>query len=143
MPTLNQPDLFGTPSSPTAAPSPRYSWRRRGGYECSSKGDSRYSAFSAKLPDGRTIEEHYQCDVKGYDPGGRNWRLGKGNPPLDRSIDLFAAYLGLWEVWARRNPSLMQELARLADTREGVLSDCFASTPVNQAHALSVLLNRT
>ena len=35
-----------------------YSWARRGGYEISSKGDKRFSAFSAKIKrfDNLTIE---------------------------------------------------------------------------------------
>ena len=64
-----------------------FTWNRYGGYECSSKGDSRFSAFNAIMPDGRTIEQHYQCGVKGYQPGGTNWKLGKGKPPL-RDTDL-------------------------------------------------------
>ena len=64
-------------------------WGRKGkGYQCSSKGDTRYSAFFAKLEDGRSIEQHFQCDTKQYDPGGTNWKLGKGKPPKDKSIDL-------------------------------------------------------
>lgn len=118
-----------------------YRWQRFGGYECSSKGDRRFSAFSARLADGRTIEEHYQCDVKGYDPGGRNWRLGKGKPPLDPTKDLWQAYLGLWADWALLNMPLIHELKRLADQHGGVLSDRFATTPVNQARALATLLN--
>ena len=51
------------------------------GYECSTKGDKRFSAFCAIMPDGRSLEMWYQCDIKGYDIGGTNWRLGKGNPP--------------------------------------------------------------
>ncbi len=117
-----------------------FSWVRRGGYEVSSKGDTRFSAFRARLPDGRTIEEHYQCDVKGYDPGGTNWRAGKGKPPL-RQVDLWEAYLGLWRTWGVNHGSALDALAVAASGRAGVLSDCFASTPVNQAHALSVLLN--
>jgi hypothetical protein len=35
-------------------------------YEVSTAGDSRFSALNAKLKDGRTIEEAYQLDVKGY-----------------------------------------------------------------------------
>lgn len=35
------------------------------GYEVSSSGDKRFSALFAKMADGRTIEEHYQCDIKG------------------------------------------------------------------------------
>lgn len=114
----------------------KYSWSRFGGYEVSTRGDRRFSAFNARLADGRTVEEHYQCDVKGYDPGGRNWRLGKGKPPLDAATDLWSAYLALWREWAAAHPTLMDELATHV-----VLSDRFASTPVNQAHALSVLLN--
>lgn len=36
-------------------------WSRRGGYEVSSKGDRRFSALIALMPDGRTIEQWYQC----------------------------------------------------------------------------------
>lgn len=117
------------------------SWARWGGYECSSKGDSRFSAFNATLMDGRSIEQHYQCDVKGYQPGGYNWRLGKGRPPLDPTVDPWSAYLALWRQWARANPSLMAELAQRARENGNVLSDCFASTPINQARALAELLN--
>jgi len=117
-----------------------FSWARRGGYEVSSKGDRRFSAFNAVLGDGRTIEEHYQCDVKGYDPGGRDWKLGKGRPAL-REVDLWDEYLALWRAWSEQNLPLMRELYRAARRQGGVLSDCFASTPVNQAHALATLLN--
>ena len=69
-------------------------WSRYGGYECSTRGDRRFSAFTALLHDGRTIEQHYQCDIKGYQPGGRNWRLGKGKPPI-RQTDLWEEYLSM------------------------------------------------
>lgn len=62
---------------------------------CQAKATAAFSAFNAIMPDGRSIEQHYQCDVKGYDPGGRNWRLGKGRPPLDTSKDLWGEYLAL------------------------------------------------
>ena len=117
-------------------------WSRYGGYEVSSRGDSRFSALNATLPDGRTIEAHYQCDVKGYAPGSSNWRLGKGKPPLDRSVDLYAAYLALWRTWATQCcPHLMDELRLHAEKHGRVLSDRFASTSVNQARALAELLN--
>lgn len=123
----------------------RYKSARRGGYEVSSVGDRRFSAMYARLGDGRTIEEHYQCDVKGYDPGGVNWRLGKGKPPLDPSIDLWQAYLGLWLQWAKGNEDLLSRLGRYLDENEAkyalTLSDCFAKTPINQAAALAWLLN--
>lgn len=119
-----------------------YRWTRWGGYEVSTLGDRRFSAFCCYLPCNRTIEQVYQCDVKGYDPGGTNWRLGKGKPPIDPNVDLWEAYLGLWTEWAERNPDRMAMLKEFADRAGGILSDSFASTPVNQAHALAVLLSR-
>jgi hypothetical protein len=120
-----------------------FTWTRRGGYEVSTKGDKRFSALNAMMPDGRSLECHYQGDVKGYDPGGVNWRLGKGKPPLDTSKDMWTEYLNLWRLWAGFNLTLMQELRERAAQKDGVLSDCFASTPVNQAHALATILNET
>lgn len=121
-----------------------FTWARRGkGYEISTKGDKRFSAMVARMRDGRTIEMHYQCDVKRFDPGGRNWRLGKGKPPLDTSVDLWEAYLGLWRTWGSNNPNLLIELASLASVYDNLLTDGFASTPVNQARALSYVLNET
>lgn len=120
---------------------PIVTWSRKGGYECSSKGDKRFSAFSAKMPDGRSIEEHYQCDIKGYDVGGTNWRLGKGKPPKDTSIDLWQCYLNLWIVWSSNNKDLVEELRVKAKENGNVLSDMFASTEVNQARALATILN--
>jgi hypothetical protein len=115
-------------------------WARRGGYECSSLGDKRFSAFRATLPDGRTIEQHYQCDVKGYDPGGTNWRLGKGKAPLG-DVDLWLEYLALWRRWADAHPELLEELAELAADNNNTLSDAFANTEINQARALAELIN--
>lgn len=65
----------------------KYTWKRRVNpgepyYEVSTKGDSRFSALNARLVDGRTIEEAYQLDVKGYRRFGNDWRLGKGKAPL-------------------------------------------------------------
>lgn len=122
---------------------PHFNWQRFGGYDCSSKGDPRFSAFNAKLGDGRSIEEHYQCDVKGYDPGGRNWRLGKGKPPLTKQTpeELWTKYLHLWISWAKGNMPLMQELGQKAAQHGNILSDRFASTPINQARALAAILS--
>jgi hypothetical protein len=117
-----------------------FTWQRRGGYECSSVGDPRFSALNAVMPDGRSLEMHYQLDVKGYQPGGTNWKLGKGKPPLDLSLDLWQAYLHLWRIWAKNNLPLLRQLYTLAQPA-CILSDCFASTPVNQAHALADILN--
>ena len=118
-----------------------FKWAEHGGYEVSSKGDKRFSAFNAMMPDRRTIEMHYQCDVKGYDPGGKKWWRGKGRKPLNKATDLWAEYLKLWRIWAARNPALMQSLAVSAMKHNNTLTDMFATPPVNQAHALCVLLN--
>ena len=116
-------------------------WKRYGGYNCSSIGDKRFSAFNAIMPDGRSIECHYQCDVKGYDPGGINWRLGKGKPPLNTNLILLDRYLSLWRTWAKWNMELMRELYIKAKQNNFVLSDPFATTEINQANALSIILN--
>ena len=120
-----------------------YTWKRYGGYEVSSHGDRRFSAFNTIMPDGRSIECHYQCDIKGYDIGGRNWRLGKGKPPREKMSheEIWQKYLKLWEVWADNNPVLMKELKEVLVKYNNVLSDKFASTPVNQARALAEVLN--
>lgn len=119
-------------------------WARYGdGYEVSSKGDRRFSALFARMPDGRTIEEWYQCDVKGYDIGGKNWRLGKGKPPTFPypQDHLWQMYLSLWRLWAIHNSDLVVELAQHAAANNNTLKDCFATTPVNQAHALATIIN--
>jgi hypothetical protein len=110
------------------------------GYEVSSTGDWRFSPLHATLEDGRTIEMHYQLDVKGYDPGGTNWARGKGRPPL-RKVDLWAEYLTLWWRWATLNPGLLEELRSLATGK--VLTDRHSTGPINQARALAAILNAT
>lgn len=120
-----------------------FTWQRFGGYEVSSQGDKRFSALNAVMPDGRSLECHYQCDIKGYDPGGVNWKLGKGKPALDPTTDLWSAYLQLWKQWSHTNWTLIEELRHHVLSSGGVLSDRFATTPVNQAHALAHILNET
>jgi hypothetical protein len=120
-------------------------WARYGGYECSSKGDTRFSPFYATMRDGRTIEEWYQCEIKGYDPGGTDWRKGKGRPSLIEypGDNQWRAYLLLWKSWAKRNPELMLELLDHAREHKNTLSDRFATTPINQARALATILNES
>lgn len=111
-------------------------------FECSSKGDKRFSAFYARLNDGRSIEEHYQCDIKGYDIGGTNWRLGKGKAPK-RNItkeQQWLEYKGLWSLYFKRNPHLLDVIRESGKT---VLTDCFASSPINQARAIAEILNES
>lgn len=113
------------------------------GYEVSSVGDKNFSAFHAMMPDGRSIEYWYQCDIKAYDPGGTNWRLGKGKPSL---IDYpgdeqYQLYKSLWKLWAIRHPRMMEVLAKHAEGCGNLLTDCFANSPINQARALSEIIN--
>lgn len=116
-----------------------YTWSRKGGYECSSKGDKRFSAFYAKLSDGCSIEHHYQVNVKGY----TSIKEGKGKPPKNELTkeQTWEAYLSLWERWSRENPTLIKELMRRVEQYNNVVSDCFASGEINQARALSYILN--
>lgn len=97
-------------------------------YEVSSKGDRRFSAFYARLNDGRTIEQAYQS-AKG---------TGKGRPAKDPNFAYWETYKGLWDQWADENPALLAELAVIAKTR--TLVDSFARTENNQARALSVII---
>lgn len=110
------------------------------GYEVSTKGDKRFSALVARMPDTRTIETHYQCDIKGYP----RWRDGKGKPPKsDISVaELRQKYLHLWQIWAAANPDLIEELDRTLDD-DAILTDMFVgrSTVVSQAWALAHILN--
>lgn len=123
---------------------------RFGGYECSSNGDKRFSAFHAWMPDGRTIEHWYQCGTldgrgKGFQPGGRDWRLGKGKIPLnpkDKEVQ-WQEYYGFWAEWAKLHPNWMSELHWHASRNDYNLSDQFAGSPINQARALAELLNQT
>ena len=121
----------------------RYTWNRKGGYQCSTKGDRRFSAFYARLADGRSIEEHYQCDIKQFDIGGTNWRLGKGKSPL-RNIspdDLYLEYKDLWKQYFDLNPYLVDFLIDILPNHNYTLSDVFATSPINQARAIADILN--
>lgn len=121
----------------------RFTWARYHhlGYEVSSQGDKRYSALNARLSDGRTIEEAYQLDIKGYRQYGDDWRLGKGRPPLIKISlhDSYIAYLSLWRQWATENLQLMRELYSRCPNM--ILTDKFATTNINQARALADVLN--
>jgi len=118
-------------------------WSRRGGYDVTTKGDTRFSPLVIKLADGRTIEEHYQCDVKGYDVGGVGWERFKGKPPLNRKTrdELYTDFKALYNGWADENDVLLRELLSLAISHGYMLSDRFATSDLNQARALSEILN--
>lgn len=118
----------------------RWARHHQCGYEVSSQGDTRFSALFAKLQDGRTIEEAYQLDVKGYRAVSNKWMDGKGKPALNGKsrAELWEEYLMLWRCWISENPEMLSELRVAANGR--VLTDKFASTDINQARALAFLI---
>lgn len=117
------------------------------GYEVSSIGDRRFSPLYARLSDGRTIEEHYQCDVKGFNPGGTNWRAYKGKTPL-RIISpeqTFQEYTSLWEKYfdiSSEHIDLEEFAIYILNVYNGKLHDTFAKTNINQANAIACILNQ-
>lgn len=120
-----------------------FKWARtaENSYEVSTQGDKRFSALFAKLKDGRTIEEAYQLDVKGYRSQGNDWKLGKGKAPLKNisKEQTWSQYKELWNQFLNENPVLEQDLLSKASGK--VLTDKFASTDISQARALAELLN--
>lgn len=123
-----------------------YTWARypkpgQPSYEVSSAGDKRFSAMWARLSDGRTIEQAYQLDVKGYREFGDDWRLGKGKPPLKEMTadELWEAYKSLWLWWACENQELVKELSQIALGK--TLTDKFAKSSVSQARAWAEILS--
>ena len=122
-------------------------WARyaRNGYEVSTKGDDRFSALKAKLSDGRTIEEAYQLDIKGYRRLGYTPFQAKrdrgANAPVKLSKrQLWEAYLSLWEQWSEENPALIEELR--TKSKGKVLTDMFATGEISQARALAEILSK-
>lgn len=83
----------------------KYTWARKheNGYEMSSKGNKAFSAFYAEMPDGKSIEHHYQVNVKGYP----SIKEGKGKPPIN-DVNLWEEYLKLWKTWAESNMKLIE-----------------------------------
>lgn len=77
--------------------------------ECSSRGDSRFSAFYAVVC-GRTIETQYQA-AKIFEDGrtGLTWREAKGRQAvnMDECAEL---YEGLWRLYLVEHPELVEIL---------------------------------
>lgn len=121
----------------------KYEWSRypakdKKCLECSSKGDKRFSALFAKLPDDRTIEEAYQLDIKGYRVRGDNWKLGKGKRPLNdlSRYQMWCYYVRLWQEYLNANPELFDVLKQYE-----VFCDQFANSEINQARAICEIMN--
>lgn len=78
-------------------------------YECSSKGDKRFSAFYARIRarDNKTIEEMYQAN-KVFEDGstGLGWREAKGRKPVNVK-ECRIWYSLLWDEYFDENPELL------------------------------------
>ena len=90
--------------------------------ECSSKGDKRFSAFSARIRgrDNRSIEEIYQA-AKVFEDGssGLTWREAKGKTAVNMD-SVRKLYSALWDEYIAENPHLIPVL-----TSASGLSDIF------------------
>lgn len=87
--------------------------------ECSSRGDSRFSAFSAKV-NGRSIEDQYQA-AKVFPDGstGLTWRQAKGRQ-AENQYDVATLYSKLWDQYIVEHPELLLVLKQASG-----LSDMF------------------
>lgn len=139
-------------------------------YEVSSAGDSRFSAFDAKLKPGtkilgvtvpeekstfiagkptttNSIEYVYQTLIKKSSKGGapsKDSKLYNESLKTKEEREDFSyvkGYLPLWREWAKQNPELIEELRTKAAGK--TLTDQFAYTRVSQARALADILNST
>lgn len=77
--------------------------------ECSSKGDKRLSAFSARIRsrNNQSIEEIYQA-AKIFSDGatGLNWRMAKGRNAINQD-EVRKLYSQLWDEYIKENPELI------------------------------------
>jgi hypothetical protein len=97
-------------------------------YECSSKGDRRFSAFYARL-DGKSIEEIYQ-GAKVFHGGltGLSPQQAKGKRAQNMD-EVRKLYSDLWDRYIAENPKLLDILLKVPG-----LSDVFG-TPGNACQA--------
>jgi len=109
-------------------------------YEVSSKGDKTFSALYAKIK-GKSIEEIYQLDIKGYRGKVKHWKYAKGKPPIGKTIEeAYLEYKALWKQYIKEK-GLLQYLRINAEKHNCTLTDMFATSEVNQARALAEILN--
>lgn len=81
-------------------------------YECSSRGDKRFSAFYARIKtyNNRTVEDLYQA-AKIFEDGrtGLHWKEAKGKRPIN--VDYCKVwYAHLWDMYIWENPELLSML---------------------------------
>ena len=105
-------------------------------YECSSRGDKRFSAFYAKV-DGNSIEYIYQVKIKGYNSISE----GKGKPGKLYDFETQKKlYKDLWREYLQANPTYKSDLLQIIKTHD--LNDMFATKGgLNQADILTEILN--
>ena len=97
--------------------------------ECSSKGDSRFSAFYAKV-NGKSIESIYQA-YKQFDDGttGLSWKEAKGKKATNQE-DCSRLYSQLWDVYIKLNPELLLVLKAASGLSDmfGQIGHCCQAT---------------
>jgi len=100
--------------------------------ECSSKGDRRFSAFSARIRarGNRSIEEIYQ-GAKRFEDGstGLSWREAKGRRAVNQS-ELGPLYAALWDEYVAENKSLVSVLTAASGLQDlfGQAGHCCQAT---------------
>jgi len=120
-----------------------YKWSRRVKkgepyFECSSKGDKRFSAFYAYI-DGKSIEEIYQLDIKGYRGKYKNILQAKGKPCLNKTKEeCYKEYKALWRRYLEENDYID---FLLNECKDKTITDMFANSEINQARAICDILN--
>jgi hypothetical protein len=92
-------------------------------FECSSKGDLRFSAFGARIRSmgNRQIEAIYQ-GAKVFSDGSTNlhWRDAKAKGSAVNQESVVRLYGELWDLYLEENPELIHVI-----TAQPGLSDCF------------------
>lgn len=99
--------------------------------ECSSRGDKRFSAFSAHVARyGRTIETVYQ-GLKRFEDGSTDlhWRDAKGKRAINHE-ECAKWYAHLWDQYIFENPALLAVLRSASGLSDvfGQLGHCCQAT---------------
>lgn len=88
--------------------------------ECSSKGDSRFSAFGARIMGrgGKRIEDIYQ-GAKVFDGGITNlgWREAKGKVAINQD-EVTRLYATLWDEYIQENPDLLEVIKQASGLQD-------------------------
>lgn len=88
--------------------------------ECSSKGDSRFSAFGARIKGrgGKKIEDIYQ-GAKVFDGGITNlsWRDAKGKVAINQD-EVTRLYATLWDEYIQENPDLLEVIKQASGLQD-------------------------